>query len=163
VEDKQATLSSTLPSTDTLMASNTLMAGKRQEELGESYKMGRKPQVDSQDCILSQDTSNTGSASLPFPSRRSIVVLPARSIVHPGVEANVGRRKSNCCRHIADFSLVSTGPLRRQGRFEDQTRLTLAVAVAGCASTVGVGALTAATHIDWSERLLVGGKRLVLV
>jgi hypothetical protein len=145
------------------MASNTLMAGKRQEELGESYKMGRKPQVDSQDCILSQDTSNTGSASLPFPSRRSIVVLPARSIVHPGVEANVGRRRSNCCRHIADFSLVSTGPLRRQGRFEDQTRLTLAVAVAGCASTVGVGALTAATHIDWSERLLVGGKRLVLV
>ena len=41
-------------------------------------------------------------------------------------------------------------------------RLTLAVAVAGCASTVGVRALTAATHVDWSEELVVG-KRLVLV
>ena len=38
-------------------------------------------------------------------------------------------------------------------------RLTLAVAVAGCASTVGVGALTAATHVDWSE-LVVGEKGL---
>jgi hypothetical protein len=35
-----------------------------------------------------------------------------------------------------------------------QSTLTLAVAVAGCASTVGVGALSAATHFDWSE--LVG-------
>ena len=30
----------------------------------------------------------------------------------------------------------------------DDARLTLAVAVAGCASTVGVRALTAATHVD---------------
>ena len=30
----------------------------------------------------------------------------------------------------------------------DVARLTLAVAVAGCASTVGVRALTAATHVD---------------
>jgi len=39
---------------------------------------------------------------------------------------------------------------------ETITILTLAVAVSGCASTVGVGALTAATHVDWSEELVVG-------
>jgi hypothetical protein len=103
VEDKQATLSSTLLSTDTLMASSTLMVGRRQEELRESYKTGRKSQIDFKDCVLSQDTSNTGSASLPSPIRRSIIVLPARSIVHPGIEANVGRRRSHCGRHFADF------------------------------------------------------------
>lgn len=45
---------------------------------------------------------------------------------------------------------------------ESESKLTLAVAVAGCASTVGVRALTAATHVDWSEELVVG-KRFVLV
>ena len=52
--------------------------------------------------------------------------------------------------------MVSVRLSLQHRRYEDEARLTLAVAVAGCASTVGVGALTAATHVDWSEELVVG-------
>lgn len=38
--------------------------------------------------------------------------------------------------------------LTQETSLGDDARLTLAVAVAGCASTVGVRALTAATHVD---------------
>ena len=33
----------------------------------------------------------------------------------------------------------------------ERGRLTLALAVSGCASTVGVRALSAATHVDWCD------------
>lgn len=38
--------------------------------------------------------------------------------------------------------------IERRYPHAEGARLTLAVAVAGCASTVGVRALTAATHVD---------------
>lgn len=54
---------------------------------------------------------------------------------------------------VAAMLLTDGGQLQHGSSIEkvshgDDARLTLAVAVAGCASTVGVRALTAATHVD---------------
>jgi hypothetical protein len=148
-------LSTALPSTDTLMASSTLMAGSGREEERNTYKMGETSNSFSR-LSSSQDTNNPSLSSSRSIVVHSIVALPARSFVHPGVEANVGRRRSSRGYHIADFSMVSIHTSCQNSRHGHEARLTLAVAVAGCASTVGVGALTAATHVDWSELVVVG-------
>jgi hypothetical protein len=54
---------------------------------------------------------------------------------------------------VAVMLLTSGGQLPSKLQIQvvshgENARLTLAVAVAGCASTVGVRALTAATHVD---------------
>jgi hypothetical protein len=69
--------------------------------------------------------------------------------------------------HESVVMMLWTGRLLAHGRLEndlDWERLTLAVAVSGCASTVGVRALSAATHVDdviWCLEKRVVGKLLV--
>jgi hypothetical protein len=69
--------------------------------------------------------------------------------------------------HESVVMMLWTGRLLAHVRLENdmlRARLTLAVAVSGCASTVGVRALSAATHVDdvnWCLEKRVVGKLLV--
>ena len=134
---------------NTLMTTDTLMAGLRREE-GKTHIRRGKPQISFHDCALSQDTNN-----LSFDPSHFLSVIPSLSCLQGPLSIPVSKRMLADEDHVVVAVMLLTfggqhqyGPSTQEVSHEDDAILTLAVAVAGCASTVGVRALTAATHVD---------------
>jgi hypothetical protein len=127
------------------------MAGPSKESRIDTYKNGRNLRFHFKTELFRKIPTIPASIPPNFLSCHSVVVLPALVLLSIPVSKRMLAGEDHVV--VAVMLLTSGGQLPSELPAQDVSHgenagLTLAVAVAGCASTVGVRALTAATHVD---------------